>query len=130
MRCHCRAQVKDVPAIKGVVRGKMGCSGWVVAPAQGGAASRVTYVSVTDLKVHSRAVPCHHVALHSTGNATAPCVVYLGLCGRVAIWLCCGEHKATKLPLASASGPPAILALHLFSAGSPAWDGEVDADGL
>ncbi len=45
------SQVKDVPAIKGVVRGKMGCSGWVVAPAEGGAASRVTYVSVTDLKV-------------------------------------------------------------------------------
>ncbi|KAK9830896.1 hypothetical protein WJX81_002723 [Elliptochloris bilobata] len=44
------AQVKDVPAVKGVVRGKMGCSGWVVAPAQGGAASRVTYVSVTNLK--------------------------------------------------------------------------------
>jgi len=36
------------------VRGKMGCSGWVVAPAEGGAASRVTYVSVTDLKVRDR----------------------------------------------------------------------------
>ena len=42
-----------MPALKGVVRGKMGCSGWVVAPAEGGSASRVTYVSVTDLKVRS-----------------------------------------------------------------------------
>ena len=42
-----------MPAVRGVVRGKMGCSGWVVAPAEGGSASRVTYVSVTDLKVHS-----------------------------------------------------------------------------
>ncbi len=48
------SQVKDVPVVKGVVRGKMGCSGWVVAPAEGGAASRVTYVSVTDLKVRDR----------------------------------------------------------------------------
>ena len=71
-RCCRRAQVKDVPAIKGVVRGKMGCSGWVVAPAQGGAASRVTYVSVTDLKVRSSAVPCCHNALHSTCSALAP----------------------------------------------------------
>ena len=55
-----RPQVKDVPVIKGVVRGKMGCSGWVVAPAEGGAASRVTYVSVTDLKVRGgRRGPAH-----------------------------------------------------------------------
>lgn len=50
-------QVKGVPAVKGVVRGKMGCSGWVVAPAEGGSASRVTYVSVTDLKVQCPHVP-------------------------------------------------------------------------
>ena len=50
-------QVKGVPAVKGVVRGKMGCSGWVVAPADGGSASRVTYVSVTDLKVQSTHAP-------------------------------------------------------------------------
>ncbi len=45
-------EVEGVPSIKGVTRGEMGSSGWVIAPIDGGAASRVTYVALTDLKVH------------------------------------------------------------------------------
>lgn len=44
-------QVESVPSIKGVIRGEMGASGWVIAPVNGGAASSVTYVALTDLKV-------------------------------------------------------------------------------
>ena len=52
-------EVEGVPCIKNVIRGEMGASGWVIAPIEGGAASRVTYVALTDLKVRcSSAVPC------------------------------------------------------------------------
>jgi hypothetical protein len=44
-------QVEGVPQIKGVIRGEMGASGWVIAPLEGGAHSSVTYVALTDLKV-------------------------------------------------------------------------------
>ncbi|KAK9917989.1 hypothetical protein WJX75_000296 [Coccomyxa subellipsoidea] len=43
-------QVEGVPCIKGVIRGEMGASGWVIAPVNGGAASSITYVALTDLK--------------------------------------------------------------------------------
>lgn len=43
-------EVEGVPCIKGITRGEMGASGWVIAPIDGGAASRVTYVALTDLK--------------------------------------------------------------------------------
>ena len=45
------ARVQGVPSVKGVIRGDMGASGWVIAPVEGGAQSRVTYVALTDLKV-------------------------------------------------------------------------------
>lgn len=44
-------ELEGVPSIKGITRGEMGASGWVIAPIDGGAASRVTYVALTDLKV-------------------------------------------------------------------------------
>ena len=52
------ARTEGVPSVKGVIRGDMGASGWVIAPVDGGAHSRVTYVALTDLKVRgSRARP-------------------------------------------------------------------------
>lgn len=49
------ASVQGVPSLKGVIRGDMGASGWVIAPVDGGANSSVTYVALTDLKVPSHA---------------------------------------------------------------------------
>ena len=51
------AHVQGVPSVKGVIRGDMGASGWVIAPVEGGAQSRVTYVALTDLKVRERRAP-------------------------------------------------------------------------
>lgn len=51
-------QVEGVPCIKGVIRGEMGASGWVIAPVDGGAASSITYVALTDLKVQHRFFHC------------------------------------------------------------------------
>ena len=45
------AAVPGVPQKPSLIRGEMGASGWVIAPVEGGAASSVTYVSLTDLKV-------------------------------------------------------------------------------
>ncbi len=76
-------QVEGVPCIKGVIRGEMGASGWVIAPLDGGAASSVTYVALTDLKVR-----------HSIHLAT-PCQ---GILGRLLPWWLHGNvmlvHKA------------------------------------
>ena len=64
------ARVQGVPSVKGVIRGDMGASGWVIAPVEGGAQSRVTYVALTDLKVRAEQGPgCGGVPCPGFGQA-------------------------------------------------------------
>ena len=66
------AAVPGVPHFPAVIRGEIGASGWVIVPVEGGAASSVTYVSLTDLKVRNSLGDGH--AAPSRG-AAVPCLI-------------------------------------------------------